>query len=250
MHQVFTMGILLVILFLGLIVFLCFLLPDKGELAEIRVHNLLIELPEEYHVIDNVIIGNNYYSSQIDHVVVSPYGVFVIETKGYKGWIYGSENAQYWTQNIFGKKYQLYNPILQNQGHVNSLNNLLGIPKDRFVPIVCFNNDASLYISAPNSIVINRRRLKKTLLSYTATVISSDEKEKIISTITSHMKVGKEAEKVHRFNANNKVKSSNEAIRNGICPRCGGQIIKRQGKYGYFYGCSNYPKCRFTMKVK
>ena len=115
------MGILVFILFIGLFILLWYLIPSKGEMAELRVHNVLIELPEEYHVIDNVIIGSNNYSSQIDHIVVSPYGIFVIETKGYKGWIYGGENAQYWTQNIFGKKYQLYNPILQNQGHVKAL---------------------------------------------------------------------------------------------------------------------------------
>lgn len=32
----------------------------------------------------------------------------------------------------------------------------------------------------------------------------------------------------------------------GKCPRCGGELVKRNGRYGPFYGCSNYPQCRYT----
>ena len=35
----------------------------------------------------------------------------------------------------------------------------------------------------------------------------------------------------------------------GICPNCGGKLIERQGKYGNFLGCSNYPHCRFTANL-
>lgn len=34
------------------------------------------------------------------------------------------------------------------------------------------------------------------------------------------------------------------------CPVCGGSLIKRKGKFGEFYGCENYPGCRFTMNVR
>ena len=30
------------------------------------------------------------------------------------------------------------------------------------------------------------------------------------------------------------------------CPRCGGQLMKRSGRFGTFYGCSNFPRCRYT----
>lgn len=33
----------------------------------------------------------------------------------------------------------------------------------------------------------------------------------------------------------------------GLCPRCGGELIKRNGRFGPFYGCSNYPRCRYTQ---
>ena len=38
-------------------------------------------------------------------------------------------------------------------------------------------------------------------------------------------------------------------IQNGICPWCGGKLVVRQGKYGIFIGCSNYPKCHYTEKL-
>jgi len=53
--------------------------------------------------------------------VVSNYGIFVIETKNYKGWIIGNEFDDYWTQVIFKRKEKLYNPIKQNYGHIQAL---------------------------------------------------------------------------------------------------------------------------------
>lgn len=34
-----------------------------------------------------------------------------------------------------------------------------------------------------------------------------------------------------------------------ICPKCGGKMLLRRGKYGQFYGCSNYPECKYTEKI-
>ena len=71
---------------------------NRGKIAEKMVHHKLMQLPEEYHVIDDVLFMSNGRSTQIDHIVVSPYAVFAIETKGYKGWILGGENSEYCTQ--------------------------------------------------------------------------------------------------------------------------------------------------------
>lgn len=98
------------------------LIPSKGKVGEKVVAGKLDHLPkDQYWVLNNVTIPTPKGSSQIDHLVVSVYGIFVIETKNYNGWIYGGEHAEYWTQNICGNKYQLYNPILQNAGHVRAL---------------------------------------------------------------------------------------------------------------------------------
>jgi len=57
-----------------------------------------------YYRIDNAIIPSQNGTTQIDHVVLSVFGIFVIETKNLKGWIFGSPESDKWTQNIFGRK--------------------------------------------------------------------------------------------------------------------------------------------------
>lgn len=50
--------------------------------------------------------------------------------------------------------------------------------------------------------------------------------------------------------AKNKIDKKIASIKTkgGVCPKCGGELIMREGKYGTFIGCSNYPKCRYTQK--
>ena len=203
-----------IILFLVLIIFIRLKMPMwKGKYSEKLVNNKIQELPEEYVIFNDLLFESNGYSTQIDHIVVSPYGVFVIETKGYKGWILGGENSEYWTQTIYKSKHQFYNPIKQNAGHVRFLRHLLRCSVDiPFIPIVVFNNDAELKVHIVNSIIADKEKLKQ-----------------------------------HKHNAKARQYRSSDLINQGICPQCGGQLLLRHGKYGTFYGCSNYPKCKFTL---
>jgi hypothetical protein len=94
--------ILLIVAVSVLLFILKRLLPSKGAMGEKRVARILEKLPEEeYSVINNLLLNNNGYTSQVDHVVVSVYGIFVIETKTYQGIISGGENSEHWTQNIY-----------------------------------------------------------------------------------------------------------------------------------------------------
>lgn len=101
----------------------------KGKMGEATVSMLLKKLDKnKYQVVNDVLLsaeGGNTRTTQIDHVVVSIYGIFSIETKNYKGQIYGSESSAKWTQNIYGHKYSFMNPIYQNYAHVKALNALL-----------------------------------------------------------------------------------------------------------------------------
>ena len=118
----FIIGIVIVI---GLFFLLRWLIPSKGKIGEKVVAGKLDHLPkDQYRVLNNVTIQHPKTVLR-DHLVVSIYGIFVIDTKNYNGWIYGGEHAEYWTQNIYGNKYQIYNPILQNAGHVRALRRVL-----------------------------------------------------------------------------------------------------------------------------
>ena len=221
----------------------------KGKYSERLVHKKMLQLPDEYTIFNNLLFESNGRSTQIDHIVVSPYGVFVIETKGYKGWILGGENSEYWTQVIYKSKHKFYNPIKQNEGHVRFLRQLLKCPADfPIIPIVVFDNSADLKVHVANHIVVNRCDLNKAISQYHDIVLNPDQVEMVVNALQQHFTIAdKEEIKQHKHNVQNIQNSKNALINQGICPQCGGQLILRRGKYGSFYGCSNYPKCKFTM---
>lgn len=220
----------------------------KGMWAEAKVKIVLSFLPKEYVVYNDIVISSHGHSSQIDHLVVSPFGIFVIETKSHKGLIYGGENAEYWTQNIWGRKYQLYNPLLQNEGHITALKRLLQLVNSCYIPIVVFTNATNVSVST-NRNVISHWQLLSTIRHYKDVVIEDPQIESICLTLNKSISKGRNSNKNHRQYAKFQARRSRESINNSRCPRCGGKIVLRHGKYGEFYGCSNYPNCHFTMKV-
>ena len=95
---------------------------DKGKIGEKKVAKQLERLDRnKYKVINNVILKTSRGTSQIDHLVISQYGIFVLETKNYTGWIFGSERADKWQQIIYKKKSFFRNPIKQNYSHIKAL---------------------------------------------------------------------------------------------------------------------------------
>lgn len=237
----------IIILFIGIRIFIKWKKPIwKGMLSEQLVYKNLLQLPDEYIVFSNLMFESNNHSTQIDQVVVSPYGVFVIETKGYKGWILGGESSTMWQQVLYKEKNYFYNPIKQNEGHVRFLQHLLRcgivIP---FIPIVVFDNNATLKMKITNHTVIKRRNLKKEILKYIEPKLSQNSINWIVDIINQNMiETDNEVKKRHIEN----IKGIENLIDQGICPRCKGKLVLRNSKYGEFYGCSNYPKCKYILK--
>lgn len=97
--------------------------------------------------------------TQIDHVVVSPFGIYVIETKNYRGWIFGTEKQKQWTQQIYRRKHHFQNPLHQNHLHVLSLMAFLGLPEDHFLPAVFFIGNSEFKTEMPGN-VLNHGLLK------------------------------------------------------------------------------------------
>jgi len=113
----------------------------KGILGEKKVAAMLARLPHnQYRVFNDVLIKGNYGMTQIDHVVLSTHGIFVIETKNYKGWISGGEYSDFWTKNMYGKKFKFRNPLMQNYAHIKTLSEILCVPEDMFISIVAFSS--------------------------------------------------------------------------------------------------------------
>lgn len=220
----------------------------RGKWGEKRISSKLLSLSNEYHLFDNVYIEAEGRSVQIDHVIISRYGVFVIETKNYTGWIFGTDQAEYWTKNVYGTKFQFRNPLKQNYSHMKSLQTLLNIPVNKFIPIVVFLNGATLKCHTSGNVIYSHQ-LKKTILSYQTTLLSELEVEMLINKLHSVNVMDKEREKNHINKVRKEINEKHILVASGICPRCKGKLVERQGKHGRFLGCNNYPKCKFTTNL-
>jgi hypothetical protein len=221
----------------------------KGFMGEKKVSAILSLLDKEkYMLLNDVMLEYDGRTSQIDHILVSNYGVFVIETKNCKGWIYGDEYSQYWTQVIYKRKERLYNPIRQNYGHVQALKIALSeFGEIKFIPIVVFSVQADLKVETKSE-VIYTVNLHKTIKKYSEEVLSDSVKEKIFNKILS-LNVGDREKRREHVNS---IREERRKVQNNvganICPKCGGTLVERKGKYGFFKGCNNYPKCKFVAK--
>jgi hypothetical protein len=145
----------------------------------------LSELPwERYRVINNILLQTDRGTTEIDHIVVSIYGIFVIETKDYYGYIVGDEHAKEWTKEVNGEIQTFYNPLRQNYGHVKALEKILNIPEYKFIPIVVFTPRAELNVdysaSAP---VIYMERLKDEIESWYEIEFNETEMDEITNKI-------------------------------------------------------------------
>lgn len=224
---------------------------SKGWIGERHVAHILARLPKEkYRVINDLLLRTSSGgTTQIDHVVISEYGIFVIETKFYDGRIYGGENSDLWTQNIYGNIYQFRNPILQNAGHIKALRHLLEDYGDiPFIPIVAFSRQAELRISVVSR-VIYWNQVRNVIKLFDEKCISHASVVGIYNQLLeSNLSESKEIRKEHISNIRSYERNRNIALASGKCPRCGGRLILRHGKFGSFYGCSNYPRCKFIEK--
>lgn len=247
------METVVLILFFAVVLFLIVralraAIMGKGAYAEEKVARRLARLPEEYHVFNDVYIRNGNRSVQIDHVVISKYGIFVIETKNYQGWVYGSANAEHWTQNIYGHKNQLYNPTRQNSSHVGALCNLFRITRDKTIPIIVFAGSATVRCSA-DCYVIYLNQLRRVIDSHKGIQFTDEQVLQMIEKLSAALITEKNHKREHVREVRQQIAEKERLEANGICPRCHGQLVIRKGRYGQFIGCSNYPNCKYTTRI-
>ena len=201
-----------------------------------------------FFVFNDIIVPASDGTSQIDHVVVADQGIFVIETKNYQGTVYGNEKSSDWYQFIGNNQYPFHNPLHQNYGHVKTLSQALQMPETYFISIVVFPNQTKLNIEARDT-VLHTYELADNIRNYTAKSPLTEKQRDLACARLKELMVHDSVKKQeHVNNVKKKILERDEKIKAGICPRCGGKLTLRAGKYGQFYGCSNYPKCGFTMQ--
>ena len=113
--------------------------------------------------------------------------------------------------------------------------------------IVTFPGDAIIKVETRESYVVKWKKLVPTIKKLSSTeCLNSETVEKIVELLKEKV-ASKVDTKEHIQEVKTTIKETKKKIKAGTCPKCGGELVLRKGKYGKFYGCSNYPKCRFTV---
>lgn len=225
----------------------------KGKLGESKVSWISYQAD----LGDNSVTMRNLYlpwsdggTAQIDQLIITESGIYVIEVKNYKGWIFGNEKNQYWTQVLYtgyrghSIKNKLYNPLKQNASHIYCLKKHLSGFSIPYYSIVVFSNDAefkNVTIISDNAYVIHNASLKSIIeglhSKYKGTI--STEDISLIHDILINATSAADKEN-HVDNVKNQIREKSERLENGLCPRCGSPLIVRTAKYGPNAGGGNF----------
>ncbi|QSX29818.1 NERD domain-containing protein [Shewanella cyperi] len=219
----------------------------KGVFGEFLVNRQLSQLPDSnYTLVKDVTLPTEDGTTQVDHILVSRFGVFVIETKNMKGWIFGSVNQRQWIQKIYRYSSRFQNPLHQNYKHVKTLESLLGIGVEKLHSVIVFTGDSTFKTDMPDN-VTHASGCLRYIKKFDQVVFSDTERYEIITLLQEvKLKRGIVTDIKHRQHVKD-LRSSKKQIK--LCARCGSEMVMRETKRGdnkgkQFWGCSSYPKCR------
>jgi len=199
-----------------------------------------------YHRFHDVIIPAANGTTQIDHLLVSPYGLFIVETKNIKGWIFGSEDQAKWTQSLYGKKYSFQNPLRQTFRQKKILSEFLGLDESIIHTVIFFVGDCKFKTHLPANVI--KSELGRYIKQFQTLNLSPNEINQISGKLEQHMSESTVTTKDHVRSLRERHSSTT------VCPKCGSNLVERMVKKGpkagsKFLGCESYPKCRFTKNA-
>ena len=214
-------------------------IENIGKIGESEVARELSKLGKGYIILNDLYIPkDNGGTSQIDHLVISEHGIFVIETKNHGGTVIGNEEDLYWEHiNSYGKSNKMYSAIRQNEGHIDTLSKFLELNKEIFSSLIVFNGNVDISAIRSDK-VIKTDRLVSTILQHRNKKVF-DIAKVVIDINNIHTTKGDKRK--HIKDVKKQINSNY-----GECPQCGNKLVLRTSKYGKFIGCSNYPKCTYT----
>lgn len=220
-----------------------------GVLGELRVNRALRTKldPQDYRLFADLTLPSGDGTTQIDHILVSRFGVFVIETKCMKGWIFGSRDQPAWTQVIFRRKSRFQNPIRQNYKHVRAVQELLSLEGRKVHDVVVFVGPATFKSDVPNGVVWGVQPLIGFIQSKRIAVLDDDELRAVIGRLSEkRLRSTLLGRRAHVRHVRSQI-----AVRHGgtsNCPRCGATMVKRTNRQSgsRFLACTRFPACRGT----
>lgn len=172
----------------------------RGMVGEARVKAVLATLPEnEYTAIHDALLETDKGTAQIDHIVVSIYGLFVIETKNHTGAIYGKYRDRRWTAVHGASRRTFMNPIHQNYGHLKAIERALGGEYARaLIPIVVFADGCELCLTLEDDAVVHISALKAEIRRHRELFFTVHEARRIADRLRLGNIPGRTARRAHR----------------------------------------------------
>lgn len=227
------------------------------QLTKLVAH---IDIPGILILHDILIDGYSENTSQIDLLLIGEKGIYVVEVKMYsEAKIYGDGKKRQWYYYKGGNKYNICSPCLQNRNHIKYLKEFLkdfgDVPCFSVIVMICEDfkiSNINENHDNPDTVVVSGlpqlRMALEALAKGKPVALSEEQKQTICDYIKEHQYEGKEKRQEHKERIK-AVKEKQEAdIRSNQCPYCKVPLVLRKGKYGDFYGCSNFPNCKYTQK--
>ncbi|MGE4391762.1 MAG: NERD domain-containing protein [Aeromonas sp.] len=249
----------------------------KGMVGEWFI-NLCIRLfldKREYRLLKDVTLPTPQGSTQIDHVIVSRFGLFVIETKNMKGWIFGNPTQKRWTQQIYRRRHHFQNPLHQNHLHMMTLKSLLGLSDNQLHSIIFFIGDCTFKTPMPDNVM--NRGLIRYVKGITTPVLAESEVARVVDTIQqgrlaanwqTHRQHVAQLKARHGETPTKPAPASVPSahhpapptaiypanLQSPMCPRCGNPMVLRTAGRGDnkgkpFWGCHEFPTFRGTRAL-
>lgn len=202
---------------------------------------------ETYRRFHDLIIPAKNGTAQIDHILVSPYGLFIVETKNKKGWIFGSGDQSKWTQSIYGKKYSFQNPLRQTFRQKTILSEYLELSDSTIHTVVFFVGDCRFKTRLPENVISSG--LGKYIRQFQDRIFAPHDINRIVGKLEKHVSESSLTTRDHVRSLRERHSSTT------VCPRCGSNLVERKASKGTnagskFLGCENYPRCRFTRNAR
>lgn len=239
---------------------------DKGLLGEFYTYRCLRQLPGYKRFLFNCYLPKqDGEKTEIDVIFLHESGIYVFESKNYSGWIFGTETNLYWTQTLpagrgRAKKVSFLNPIVQNKVHLKWLKAFLQEDFVPFLSYIVFSDRCTLKdirLTSREHRVVNRYDVLSDI-AQTARGLGSQLKPKKIDELYDRLaplaQAGDSEKRSHIENIHKKHHSPASPSANKVCPRCGGKLVLRTAARGahageQFWGCSHFPRCRYTQNT-
>lgn len=156
----------------------------SGDQGELELSSVMRSLPDCYNVVDDVLLQTKKGSTQLDHIIVSPFGIFVVETKNHKGMIFGDCFGQVWTQVLPPKgRFKFYSPVKQNAGHIQHLSQQVQIPASYMTGVIVFTNPGANLDNVNCPFCFRVGDLYRYILSFQNQIFTDTQVEKVLARI-------------------------------------------------------------------